>query len=175
MTLTSHRHRPPPRQDAMTADQPVDAEQSVELWSTAAIGEALQDDDIDVWRRIAAAVRRDPYGRTARQVDELGQRMPPNGISKAMREVLDRARVALEANERAELVRFMRSSIDRSGLDAREFALRIGVKLEILASYLDGSRTPAAPMIIRMQRLSGRFAKVKSGELAGANRATRGP
>jgi hypothetical protein len=88
---------------------------------------------------------------------------------------LDRARVALEANERAELVRFMRSSIDRSGLDEREFALRIGVKLEILAAYLDGSRTPAAPMIIRMQRLSGRFAKVKSGELASANRVTRGP
>jgi hypothetical protein len=175
MTLTPHRPSAAPRQEALPAGQPVDAEQSLELWSTAAIGEALQNGDIDIWKRIAAAVRRDPYGRTACQVEEVGERLPPNGVSKAMREVLYRARIALEANERAELVRLMRSSIDRSGLNDHEFALRIGVKPEILASYLDGDLSPSACQIIRMQRLSKRFAKAKSGDLAGTSQLAREP
>ncbi len=45
--------------------------QPVEFWSTAAIRSALQSGDIGTWKRIAAALKRDPYGRTARQVEEI--------------------------------------------------------------------------------------------------------
>ena len=43
----------------------------VEFWPTSTIRDALQSGDITVWQRIVVAIKRDPYGRTARQVEEV--------------------------------------------------------------------------------------------------------
>jgi hypothetical protein len=145
-----------------------DAEQPVEFWSTAAIRSALEGGDIATWKQIAAALKRDPYGRTARQVEEVLGGARPYGISKALWEVLDRARMHLEANERAEVARHVRQLMERSGLGEQEFASRIGVPPEQLATYLDAEVSPSASLMIRMRRLSDRFVKVKSRRSTGA-------
>jgi hypothetical protein len=141
----------------------------VEFWSTAAIHSALQGGDIATWKRIAAALKRDPYGRTARQVEEILRGTRPVGIAKALWEVLERARTHLEANERAEVARHVKVLVDRSGLVQQEFASRIGVAVEDLASYLDGSVSPSASLMIRMRRLSDRFVRVKNERSADSN------
>jgi hypothetical protein len=146
-----------------------DPDQPVEFWPTAAIRSALQGGDIATWKRIAAALKRDPYGRTARQVEEVLAGTRPYGISKALWEVLERARTHLEANERAEVARHVRLLIDRSGLGDQEFASRIGVSPEDLGTYLDGSISPTSALMIRMRRLSDRFVKVKSTRSAESN------
>ena len=146
-----------------------DPEQPVEFWPTSAIRSALQGGDIDTWKRIAGALKRDPYGRTARQVEEVLEGTRPYGISKALWEVLERARAHLEANERAEVARHVRLLIDRSGLAEQEFASRIGVEPEDLAAYLDGSVSPSASLMIRIRRLSDRFVKVKATRAAESN------
>lgn len=161
MTLAADRWKgasaPPPHRDhgGRLEDQPV------EFWSTAAIREALESGDIATWKRIATALKRDPYGRTARQVEEIlaGARY---GISKALWEVLDRARSHLEANEHAEVARHVKLLVDRSGLSQPEFASRIGVGADDLTAYLDGTVSPSASLMIRMRRLSDRFVRVKS-------------
>ncbi|TVS83908.1 XRE family transcriptional regulator [Mycobacterium helveticum] len=168
MTLASDRRAasPSPR----PGDEPLpDPDQPVEFWSTAAIRSALQGGDIATWKRIAAALKRDPYGRTARQVEEVLEGTRPSGISRALGEVLERARTHLEANERAEVARHVRVLIDRSGLAEHEFASRIGVDPHDLVTYLDGSTSPSASLMIRMRRLSDRFVKVKSARSAGSN------
>ncbi|MGV0803267.1 XRE family transcriptional regulator, partial [Mycolicibacterium elephantis] len=75
----------------------------VEFWPTAAIRAALETDDLAVWQRIVAAIKRDPFGRTARQVEEVLETARPYGLSKALTEVLSRTREHMEANERAEV------------------------------------------------------------------------
>lgn len=171
MTLASERRpAPPPQQPAGERRRPEgDPDQPVEFWPTAAVRSALQSGDIDTWKRIAAALKRDPYGRTARQVEEILEGTRPYGISKALWEVLERARSHLEANERVEVARHVRLLIDRSGLGQQEFASRIGVAPEDLAAYLDGSTSPSASLMIRIRRLSDRFVKVKSARSAEAN------
>jgi hypothetical protein len=146
-----------------------DVDQPVELWPTSAIRSAMQGGDIGTWKRIAAALKRDPYGRTARQVEEVLDGTRPYGISKALAEVLERARMHLEANERAEVARHVRLLMDRSGLAEQEFASRIGVEPGDLAAYLDGSISPSASLMVRMRRLSDRFVKVQSTGTAEAN------
>jgi len=163
---------PPPQQPATDPEMgtgPQDREQSVEFWSTAAIRSALQGGDIATWKRIAAALKRDPYGRTARQVEEVLGGTRPSGIAKALWEVLERARTHLEANERAEVARHVRLLMERSGLGQPEFASRIGVTPENLAAYLDGSASPSASLMIRMRRLSDRFVKMKAERSAESN------
>ena len=171
MTLASERRPAPPRQrPAAEHRRPEgDHDQPVEFWPTAAIRSALQSGDIDIWKRIAAALKRDPYGRTARQVEEILEGTRPYGISKALWEVLERARTHLEANERAEVARHVRLLIDRSGLNQDEFASRVGVAPEDLAAYLDGTTSPSASLMIRIRRLSDRFVKVKSARSAESN------
>jgi hypothetical protein len=142
--------------------RPSHDDQPVELWPTAAIREALETDDLTVWQRIATAIKRDPYGRTARQVEEVLESTRPYGVSKALSEVLTRTRENLEANERAEVARQIRLLLSRSGLKPQEFASRIGVPGDELAGYLEGATSPPASLMVRMSRLSDRFAKMKA-------------
>ena len=100
--------------------------------------------------------------RARRRVEEVLEAAAPYGISQALNEVLVRARNHLEANERAEASRHVRLLLERSGLGAREFASRIGVDPDNLATYLDGTVSPPASLMIRMRRLSDRFAKIRA-------------
>ena len=134
----------------------------VEFWPTAAIRAALEHDDLSVWQRIVVAIKRDPYGRTARQVEEVLETAEPYGVSRAMSEVLVRTREHLEANECAEVARHVRLLLDRSGLGEQEFASRIGVPAADFATYLSGTVSPPASLMIRMGRLSERFAKMRN-------------
>lgn len=147
------RGRAPAARGRRPEDRPV------EFWPTSAIRSALQDGDITVWQRIVVAIKRDPYGRTARQVEEVLSHREPVGVSKALDEVLVRSREHLEATERAEAARHIRVLLDRSGLSEQEFASRIGVPTEDLEVYLNGKISPPASLMIRMRRLSDRFAK----------------
>ncbi len=167
MTLTTDargdaagRPRPAPTaaQRSPAADQ-----RPVEFWPTSAIRAALETDDLTVWQRIVVAIKRDPYGRTARQVEEVLETAPPYGVSKALDEVLARSRAHLEANECAEVARHVHMLIQRSGLGHDEFASRIGIPGDQFAAYLQGTSSPAASLMIRMRRLSDRFAKMRNG------------
>ena len=136
-------------------------ERPVEVWPTSAIRSALQDGDISVWQRIVLAIKRDPFGRTARQVEEVLANAELIGVSKAMHEVIARSRQHLEANERAEAARHIRVLMDRSGLSDPEFASRSGIPPQDLEVYLSGKVSPPASLMIRMRRLSDRFAKIQ--------------
>lgn len=138
------------------------AHRPVQVWPTAAIRSALKDGDISIWKQIATALKRDPYGRTARQVEEVLEGARPYSISKALCEVLARARMQLDVSERSEVAHHVRLLIERSGLEQQEFACRVGVAADDLAAYLDAEVSPSASLMIRMRRLSDRFAKVKS-------------
>lgn len=152
-----------PRGGATQADQPV------EFWPTSAISSALESGDIATWKQIAVALKRDPYGRTARQVEEVLERSRPYGIAKALAEVLERARAHLEANERKEVARHVQVLVERSGLEQDEFASRIGVPVDEFAGYLDAQDSPSASLMIRMRRLSDRFANARSRRPPGNN------
>ncbi|VEG46695.1 Uncharacterised protein [Mycolicibacterium flavescens] len=143
------------------ATQSVD-ERPVEFWPTAAIRAALETDDLAVWQRIVAAIKRDPFGRTARQVEEVLETARPYGVSKALAEVLTRTREHLEANERAEVARHIQALLEHSGLGHQEFASRIGVPPDEFASFVSGQTSPSAALMVRMKRLSERFARMRS-------------
>jgi len=144
------------------APEPPLSDRPVEFWPTAEIRAALENDNLNVWQRIVAAIKRDPFGRTARQVEEVLETARPYGVSRAMSEVLERTREHLEANECAEVAKHVHLLLDRSGLGEHEFASRIGVPAEDLAEYLQGTVSPQASLMIRMGRLSERFAKMRS-------------
>lgn len=150
------------RQNARTVPVQTHEDRPVEFWPTSAIRAAFDRGDLTVWQNIVVAVRRDPYGRTARQVEEVLDTSEQSGVCNAMNEVLTRSRAQLEAAECAEVARHVRQLLERSGLGRQEFASRCGIPTEDLTTFLEATVSPPASLMIRMRRLSDRFAKLKA-------------
>src|SRR6202012_617892 len=117
------RHGPAPHR---SPGRPRNGDRPVEFWPTSAIRSALEGGDIATWKQIAVAIKRDPFGRTARQAEEGPETSRPYGTARALAEGRDRARAHLGANEPPEGARHVQVLIERSGLKLPEFASRIG-------------------------------------------------
>lgn len=123
-------------------------------WPTEAVQAALERGDLADWHRIVTEIRADPWGRTARQVEEVLSHSRPYGVAEAMESVLSRARDRAETAERAEMAADIRQAIARSGLSRAEFASRIGTSASRLSTYASGRVTPAATLMLRIRRLA---------------------
>src|SRR5262245_57932550 len=64
----------------------------VSQWPTEAVQTALERGDLADWHRIVAAMQADPWGRTARQVEEVLSHSRPYGVAEAVEAALSRAR-----------------------------------------------------------------------------------
>jgi DNA-binding transcriptional regulator YiaG len=128
-------------------------------WPTEAIQTALERGDLDDWRRIAAELSRDPWGRVARRVEEVLGFSRPYGVADAFETVLDRVRTRAEASERAEVAADIRRTIAKSGLSSAEFAARMGTSASRLSTYATGKVTPSAALMVRIRRVASRLAE----------------
>jgi DNA-binding transcriptional regulator YiaG len=131
-------------------------EAPVSEWPTEAVQIALERGDLADWHRLVAAIQEDPWGRTARQVEEVLGYSHPYGISEAMKLVLSRARARAEAGERAAVAAEIQEAVSRSGLSRAEFASRIGTSASRLSTYSTGKVVPSAALMLRIRRVANR-------------------
>jgi DNA-binding transcriptional regulator YiaG len=134
----------------ITPDAPVSE------WPTEAVQAALERGDLADWHRIVAAVQADPWGRTARQLEEVLSHSRPYGITEAMQTVLSRVRQRAEESERAAVAAEIREAVERSGLSQAEFASRIGTSASRLSTYASGKVTPSATLMLRIRGVAER-------------------
>lgn len=138
-------------------------EAPVSQWPTEGVQIALERGDLADWHRIVAEIRADPWGRTARQVEEVLSHARPYGIADAMETVLSRARDQAEASERAAVTAGIREAAERSGLSRAEFASRIGTSASRLSTYISGKVTPSATLMLRIRRVADRESARRAG------------
>lgn len=132
----------------------VDPRSPVSSWPTEAVQTALERGDLDDWHRLVAAVRADPWGATARQIEEVLSHSRPYGIADAFDEVIRGIRQRAEEAERETVAAEVRALIGRSGLSRSEFASRIGTSASRLSTYATGKVTPSAALLLRMRRVA---------------------
>lgn len=132
-------------------------------WPTEAVQTALERGNLRDWRRIAAELRRDPWGPTARRVEEVLSHDRPYGTAELMEGLLERARRRAEADEREAVAADVRRAVARTGLSKAEFAARIGTSASRLSTYLSGEVTPSAALMVRMRRLAERLESTRAG------------
>lgn len=125
----------------------------VTAWPTEAVQTALERGDLEDWQRIALVLQRDPWGPTARQVEEVLTHSRPYGVAEIMETVLGRARARTEEAERAEVAEAIRQAITQSGLSRADFAARIGTSPSRLSTYASGKVTPSAALMVRITHL----------------------
>lgn len=128
----------------------------VSQWPNEAVQTALERGDLADWHRIVAEIQGDPWGKTARQVEEVLSYSRPYGIAEAMETVLARVRERAAASERAVVAAEIRDAVERSGLSRGEFASRIGTSASRLSTYISGRVTPSAALMLRIRRVADR-------------------
>lgn len=130
-----------------------DPSDPVDTWPTEGVIAALERGGLAEWRRLAATVRREPWGPTARRLEDALRATRPYGSAPLMERVLQRARQKAEQAERAEVARRVRHLLERSGLTRAEFAQRLGTSTSRLSTYLNGKVAPSSALLVRMERV----------------------
>jgi ribosome-binding protein aMBF1 (putative translation factor) len=133
----------------------LDPSAPVSEWPTEAVQTALERGDLADWCRLAAEVRRRPWGRTARQIEEALSYSRPYGVAEVMETVIARARERAERSEREEVAAEIRRAVEQSGLTRAEFAARIGTSASRLSTYIAGKVVPSATMLVRIRNATG--------------------
>jgi DNA-binding transcriptional regulator YiaG len=128
----------------------------VSEWPLEAVQTALERGGLSHWRRLARAVRSEPWGPVARQIEEVLTYSRPYGVAELMERVVADARDETAANECSTVAEAVTRLVESSGLSRAEFAARIGTSTSRLSTYATGKVTPSAALMLRMDRLGSR-------------------
>jgi DNA-binding transcriptional regulator YiaG len=128
-------------------------EDPVSEWPLEAIQTALERGGLSHWRRLAKAIRAQPWGPLARRVEEVLTYSRPYGVAPAMERVIAKAREEAEAAEREAVAAEVDRLVRISSLSRAEFASRIGTSASRLSTYVTGKVTPSAALLLRMRRV----------------------
>jgi DNA-binding transcriptional regulator YiaG len=126
----------------------------VETWPFEGILTAVERGTLPDWRRLAAAVRADPWGPVAQQILQAVELSRPYGVGSLLTTVIDRARQEAADAEREQVAGEIRDLVARSGLSQQDFALRLGTSRPRLSTYLSGKVMPSAALVLRMRRVT---------------------
>lgn len=129
-----------------------DPADDVRTWPYEALVAAMDRGLVPDWRPVFAEIRRSPWGRVARRIERyLGYR-DPDGVSTLFALAVERAREDAESADRAEVVARIRAAVERAGVTKAQFAASIGTSASRLSTYLSGSVTPSAALLMRIER-----------------------
>lgn len=124
-------------------------------WPTEAVQAAVERGGLCEWRRLVDQVRAEPWGRTARQIEEVLRHSRPYGVAELLEHALDGARARSESAERATVAAELRELIAGSGLTQAEFASRLGTSASRLSSYVNAAVVPSATLMVRARSTAG--------------------
>jgi DNA-binding transcriptional regulator YiaG len=130
----------------------------VETWPFEGVLTAVERGTLPDWRRLATAIRADPWGPVAQQVLEAIRLARPYGTAELLTGVIARARKQAADSEREMVAAEIRKLLSRSGLSTQDFAQRIGTSRSRLSTYMSGKVVPSATLILRMRRVAGAIA-----------------
>ncbi|MDO8145840.1 helix-turn-helix transcriptional regulator [Isoptericola sp. 178] len=130
-------------------------EDPVSSWGIEGLSTALERGYLPHWQRIARAVRDEPHGTVARQLETALTVVEPNGATALLSAVLAQAR----ESDRAAVARSLREHVRRSGLTAQELAAAVGTSPSRLSTYLSGRVVPSAAIARRIARVAEEHAR----------------
>ncbi|MCH7230672.1 helix-turn-helix domain-containing protein [Glycomyces sp. L485] len=140
----------------------VSPDDPVERWPVEAVQTAMERGSLRDWRRLIEVIDRDPWGKTARQVEHVLSYSRPYGVANLMERVLQSARTRAERAERQAVAGKIRRAIADSGLTRAEFASHIGTSVSRLSTYATGKVAPSAALMVRIERVAAEATRQKA-------------
>lgn len=136
----------------------VDASPSDEVtsWPYEALVTVIDRGLVPDWRPILAEIRRAPSSDVARRVGRYLSYREPDGAGTFFRLAIECARTDAARSERAEVAARVRQAVELSALSKSALAAEVGTSASRLSTYLAGTVTPSAALLVRMERTARR-------------------
>jgi hypothetical protein len=113
----------------------------------------------DTWRRILANIAANPWGLEGTHLVDLARAADLAGPAQAIERCRTVCRQRIAEAERAAVAREIRRLVAVSCCTQRQFAQYLGTSAPRLSSYVTGSVTPSAAMMLRINRQSSALAQ----------------
>lgn len=135
---------------------PHDPSAAPELASEGDLLETFASGDVVLWRRLVAAALAEPWaGRVDGHLALIDPEERPCEFA-SVRALAATARRIAEEDERRAVADHIRTTVASTGLTQREFATLVGTSPSRLSTYVTGSVTPSAAMLLRINRMAKR-------------------
>lgn len=129
----------------------VDRDAPLERWPAEAIEVLIDRGSLSDWRRLAAEIRRSPWGRVARLVDTIVGWSEHPGLDEVLSEVIEAAREDLTQAGRERWAAQVRALRRQTGLTMREFASLAGTSASRLSDYENARVAPTTDTLARLE------------------------
>ncbi|HWJ10409.1 MAG TPA: helix-turn-helix transcriptional regulator [Nocardioides sp.] len=124
------------------------------ITTVAQLHQLIDRGSIVEWRHQLGVVAASPWGPYAEQLLELGRSSERPAVLAAIASAVEQCQEWCRDRERDQIAREIRHLVAVSGASQREFAARIGTSPSRLSTYVRGTVTPSAAMLLRIQRAS---------------------
>ena len=136
-----------------------DASQPLDRWPAEAIETVIDRGSLSDWRRLARAIRRNPWGPAARTAESVAGWGEHYGVDALMSEVIRRAREDVVHRGRAEYAAQIRSWRTQSGMTLRQFARAAGTSASRLSAYEHAKVAPTTDVLGRLRHVADAHAQ----------------
>jgi DNA-binding transcriptional regulator YiaG len=139
--------------DAPIRNVDVDPSAPVSDLPAEAVETLLDRGSLSDWRVLAAEIRRSPWGRIARLVEEIVDWGEHYGVDALMAGVIERARADFDAAGRLAYAAKLRRLREAAGLTLRQLAELAGTSESRLSAYERGVVAPTTTVLARIERV----------------------
>lgn len=143
----------------------LDPHAAVDQWPAEALETVMDRGSLSDWRRLAEAIRRNPWGPAARTVETIASWGEHYGVDPLMSEVIRRARKEVDLDGRLGYAHEIRSWRSETGMTLREFALAAGTSASRLSDYENAKVAPTTDVLGRLRYVAS---AVREARRAGA-------
>ena len=139
-----------------------DSNQPIDLWPAEAIETVIDRGSLSDWRRLARAIRRNPWGPAARTAEAIAGWGEHYGVDALMSGVIRHARDDVTRQGRAEYAAQIRSWRMQAGMTLRQFARAAGTSASRLSDYENAKVAPTTDVLGRLSHVARTSSRASS-------------
>ncbi len=132
-----------------------DTAQPLDQWPAEAIETLIDRGSLSDWRRLAQAIRGNPWGPAARTAETVVAWGEHYGVDALMTGVIRHAREDVTRKGRAEYAAQIRGWRTQSGMTLRQLARAAGTSASRLSAYENAKVAPTTDVLARLSHASG--------------------
>jgi DNA-binding transcriptional regulator YiaG len=132
----------------------VDPAAGLSAWPAEAIETVIDRGSLSDWRRLANAIRREPWGQVARTVETIISWDEHYGVDALMASVIRRAREEIDLRARRRYADEIRLWRKQTGMTLREFASHAGTSASRLSDYENAKVAPTTDVLGRLRTVA---------------------
>jgi DNA-binding transcriptional regulator YiaG len=139
-----------------------DSSAPIDRWPAEAIETVIDRGSLSDWRRLAEAIRHNPWGPAARTAETVVAWGEHYGVDALMAGVIRHARENVARQGRSEYAAQIRSWRTQTGLTLRQFALAAGTSASRLSDYENAKVAPTTDVLGRLSHVAATHARTNA-------------